>query len=366
MLKIHLVVGARPNFMKIAPLFMEISRFPEIFSPLLVHTGQHYDPCLSRLFLEELHLPQPDIHLEVGSGSHGEQTGKIMERYEEFLLRDKPDLVIVAGDVNSTLACAIDAVKLHIPVAHLEAGLRSFDRTMPEELNRIMTDAIADFLFTPSPDADQNLLKEGISPDKIYFVGNIMIDSLQRYLPEAERSGILAELQINPAQYGLITLHRPHNVDEPSAQIEILEACRRIAGNCRLIFPVHPRSRRNLIESGLLSQFEAIPQLQLLEPLGYYDFLKLQKEAAFVLTDSGGVQEETTFLGVPCLTLRPNTERPVTVEMGTNSLIPLQAEFIFEKVQEILKGNIKTGRIPELWDGHTALRISKILLDKFS
>ncbi len=358
--KIHLIVGARPNFMKMAPLYKEFARYPEEFELKLIHTGQHYDERMSKFFFDDLQMPVPDEYLEVGSGSHGKQTARIMERYEEVLLKDKPDLVIVAGDVNSTSACAIDAVKLHIPVAHLEAGLRSFARTMPEEINRILTDAISDFLLTPSPDGDENLLNEGVPKEKIFFVGNIMIDSLVQYQDKAKQSDILEKIGIEKKDYALITLHRPSNVDSEKGLLTILNAFQEISQSIKLVFPIHPRTRKQIAVFGFDEMVQNMPNLILTEPVGYYDFLKLQMQARFILTDSGGIQEESTYFGVPCLTLRPQTERPITIWEGTNKLVKLETEDIINEAKNILDGNIKKGKIPKYWDGKTAERIVKI------
>jgi UDP-N-acetylglucosamine 2-epimerase (non-hydrolysing) len=364
MKKVHIIVGARPNFMKMAPLYKEFAKFPREFEIKLIHTGQHYDERMSKFFFDDLQMPIPDEYLEVGSGSHGKQTAKIMERYEEVLLKNKPDLVIVAGDVNSTSACAIDAVKLHIPVAHVEAGLRSFARTMPEEINRILTDAISDYLLTPSTDGDENLLKEGVPKEKIFFVGNIMIDSLIQYKDKARNSDILKTLKMEAENYALITLHRPSNVDSENGLLTILNAFEDISKSIKLIFPIHPRTRKQIKEFGLEEMVKNMSNLLLTEPVGYYDFLKLQMEAKFILTDSGGIQEESTYFGVPCLTLRPNTERPITIWEGTNKLVKLETDDIINEANEILKGNTKKGKIPKYWDGKTAERIVKIFRDK--
>jgi len=360
MKKIHLVVGARPNFMKMAPLYDEFSKYKDEFNVKLIHTGQHYDERMSDFFFQDLGMPKPDVYLGVGSGSHGQQTARIMERYEETLLADKPDLVIVAGDVNSTAACAIDAVKLHIPVAHLEAGLRSFDRTMPEEINRLITDSIADMLLIPSLDAEQHLLKEGIEPHKIHFVGNIMIDSLNNYKDRAAKSQIKQEIGIGEEEYCLITLHRPANVDNFEGLNTILNAFAEISKNIKLVFPIHPRTRKQLANLGLTDMVNDMENLILIEPAGYYDFMKLQMDAKFVLTDSGGIQEETTWFGIPCLTIRPNTERPITVTEGTNQLVELNTETIIKAVNKILAGDVKKGTIPKYWDGKTAKRIVQL------
>ena len=357
--KIHIIVGARPNFMKMAPLYKEFTKFKNEFEIKLIHTGQHYDERMSKFFFDDLQMPKPDEYLEVGSGTHGKQTAKIMERYEEVLLKDKPDLVIVAGDVNSTSACAIDAVKLHIPVAHLEAGLRSFARSMPEEINRILTDAISNYLLTPSIDGDENLLAEGVSKDKIFFVGNIMIDSLMQYQEKARNSDILDRIDIKD-DYALITLHRPSNVDNKEGLLTILNAFEEISKSISLIFPIHPRTTKQIQTFGLEEKVKKMRNLHLVPPVGYYDFLKLQMDAKFILTDSGGIQEESTYFGVPCLTLRPNTERPITITQGTNTLVKLETDDIINEAKKILSGNIKKGSIPKYWDGKTAERIVKI------
>jgi len=362
--KIALVVGARPNFMKVGPVYFELKKHSR-YTPLLIHTGQHYDKNLSEIFFEQLGFPKPDVYLGVGSGTHGAQTAKIMIAFEQFLLHEMPDLVLVAGDVNSTVACAIDAVKLHIPVAHLEAGLRSFDRRMPEEINRIETDCISSMLLTPSEDADENLLREGISKDKIFLVGNTMIDSLMQYEKKAERTSIIKDIGIKKHSYALITLHRPSNVDDKENLEIILDAFSEIAEKIPLVFPIHPRTRKQLAVFGLEEKANAIANLKLIEPIGYLDFLKLEKYAKFALTDSGGIQEETTVFKVPCLTLRENTERPITIELGTNQLVELNKDAIVQKVNDILEGNCKMGSIPPLWDGHTAERVVQVM-DQFN
>ena len=359
-MKIALVVGARPNFMKVGPVYFELKKHSR-YTPLLIHTGQHYDKNLSEIFFEQLGFPKPDVYLGVGSGTHGVQTAKIMIAFEQFLLQEKPDLVLVAGDVNSTVACAIDAVKLHIPVAHLEAGLRSYDRRMPEEINRIETDCISSMLLTPSKDADENLIREGISKEKIFLVGNAMIDSLVKYEKQAEHSKTMDELGLKKHSYALITLHRPSNVDDRDNLEIILDAFSEISKKIPLVFPMHPRTRKQLSVFGLEEKVDAITNLKLIDPIGYLDFLKLEKYAQFVLTDSGGIQEETTVFGVPCLTLRENTERPITIELGTNQLVELNKDVIIQKVTAILNGTYKKGSIPPLWDGHTAQRIVQVM-----
>lgn len=360
MLKLVLVVGARPNFMKIAPILSELNRYPEEFQPLLVHTGQHYDAKMSDVFFDDLGLPAPDVFLGVGSGSHAVQTAQTMIAFEKVLLEHRPDWVVVVGDVNSTIACALDAVKLGIRVAHIEAGLRSRDRSMPEEINRILTDSISDLLFTPSRDGDANLLAEGITPKKIHFVGNVMIDSLRRFEHYASQTNALEAIGIRVAEYGLITLHRPSNVDNPQQLASILNALERIQKRLRLIFPVHPRTRKMMTDFGLMERVEHMHNLMLIEPVGYKDFLQLERNSLMVLTDSGGIQEETTVFGVPCLTLRESTERPVTIEKGTNILVGLDEETIAREAFRIVDRCGKKGQIPEGWDGQSAERIVQV------
>jgi UDP-N-acetylglucosamine 2-epimerase (non-hydrolysing) len=367
LIKLHLIVGARPNFMKMAPLYRELSLYSENYESLIIHTGQHYDEKMSKLFFNDLDMPKPAAYLNVGSGSHGKQTAMIMERYEDLLLAgDKPDLVIVAGDVNSTIACALVAKKLYIPVAHLEAGLRSYDDRMPEEINRVLTDRISDILLTPSLDANKNLEKEGIKPDKIYFVGNIMIDSLLANKEKAETSNIFYQLNMLPKEsYALVTLHRPSNVDEYNSLKMLLMALSEISGKIKIIFPMHPRTKKNIYELGLSSILNTSSNLIITEPLGYLDFLKLEMNAKFILTDSGGIQEESTYFGIPCLTLRENTERPITITEGTNQIVDLNVESIVNSATDIIEGKNKKGKIPKYWDGKTAARIVKVLDDWF-
>jgi UDP-N-acetylglucosamine 2-epimerase (non-hydrolysing) len=362
-LKVLNVVGARPNLMKMAPLVAEMARYPDI-QQTLVHTGQHYDASLSQVFFDDLGLPRPDITLGVGSGTHAEQTARVMVGIEQVLAELRPDVVVVVGDVNSTLACAITAAKLWIPVAHVEAGLRSFDRTMPEEINRIVTDAVSDFLFTTSRDADANLEREGIEPDKIFFVGNTMIDTLQRHRQRAAALGMPQHMGLQPGEYALITLHRPSNVDDPDVFGGILDTLHAVQRCLPVLFPLHPRTASRLEEFGLLESLAAAPDLHCLEPQGYLAFLDLMMHARLVLTDSGGVQEETTILGVPCLTLRENTERPVTVLEGTNMLVGTDPQRILEAVDAVLAGEGKHGGIPELWDGRAAERIVAVLREE--
>lgn len=357
MLKVLLIAGARPNFMKVAPIYAEMKRRPQDLQPLIVHTGQHYDAAMSDAFFADLGMPKPDVYLGVGSGSHAVQTAKIMTEFEPVVLSEKPDWVLVVGDVNSTIACALVCSKLGIKVAHVEAGLRSGDRTMPEEINRILTDAISDLLFTTSQDADVNLQKEGIPKDKIRFVGNVMIDSLLGHLKLAERSGVLNDLGITPREYGVLTLHRPSNVDDAETLSGILDAIAEISNEIPIIFPVHPRTRGRIEEFGLLPSIND-SAIRLIEPLGYLDFMRLYSQSRLVLTDSGGLQEETTVLGIPCLTLRHNTERPVTIELGTNVLVGTDPGKIRQAAFEALGRQASSdASIPPLWDGKTAGRI---------
>lgn len=363
MLKILNIVGARPNFMKIAPIH-KIMEKDEKIKPVLVHTGQHYDRKMSHLFFEDLGLPKPDIYLGVGSGSHAVQTSKIMTKFEQVVLNEKPDLVLVVGDVNSTIACSLVASKLYIPVAHVEAGLRSFDRKMPEEINRILTDTISDFLFITEKSGEVNLLNEGINPDKIHFVGHVMIDSLIQHMVKSEASKVHEKINAKPGNYGLITLHRPSNVDNEENLKNILEAFKDIQTDIPLYFPMHPRTKKNMENFNLQSLLDEMPDFHIIEPLGYLDFLKMQKYARVIMTDSGGIQEESTFLKIPCITLRENTERPSTVELGTNILVGPNKEKILSAWCTIKSDNKKEGQIPPLWDGKAAERIVKIILEK--
>jgi UDP-N-acetylglucosamine 2-epimerase (non-hydrolysing) len=359
MTKFLLVAGARPNFMKIAPLWRELQARRDLCRTLLVHTGQHYDKNMSQVFFDDLGLPRPDLYLGVGSGSHAVQTAKIMVEFEKVCQEHVPNCVVVVGDVNSTLACAITAKKLWIPVAHVEAGLRSRNWRMPEEVNRIVTDALADYLFTPSRDADQNLLREGAPPAGIHFVGNIMIDSLISARERAKDRAVASRFGLAPQGYGLATLHRPHNVDDEATLVRLLKTI--VELDYPVIFPVHPRTRKMLDAcwSGVARE-SARERLQMADPLPYFDFVNLMLNARFVLTDSGGIQEETTYLGIPCLTLRPQTERPVTVTEGTNELVT--ADSLPAAAKRILANQWKRGKIPELWDGKTAGRIADVLL----
>ena len=426
-----LVAAARPNFMKIAPLIRAIDKHnheaqrccqtekkdgwefdPEkghhdsIIRPFLVHTGQHYDDNMSDAFFRDLELPMPDIHLGIGSGSHAEQTGRVMIEFEQVLIREKPNLVIVVGDVNSTMACALAAVKMNIPIAHVEAGLRSFDRSMPEEINRIVTDVVAHYLFTPSEDGDANLLAEGIKKDKIFLVGDIMVDSLLFYLDKAKKTDIRKQLSLESFPYALLTLHRPANVDHPESLGRIIQGLLNVAGRIPVIFPMHPRTRKqidafgygesfvfhpshqmshadyfgndfvkNRIEKASIFEHEEFHDVQnrrqkqqpllrrihAFSPLGYLDFLNLMMNAAVVLTDSGGIQEETTVLNIPCVTLRDSTERPITLSKGTTVLVHDDPEKIIDAVSKALNGKLKRIACPTLWDGNTAERIVSIL-----
>ncbi len=390
-LKWLIIAGARPNFIKIAPLIKAIERHNENqkihkpgIIPLLVHTGQHYDKEMSKVFFDELKIPRPDINLDIGSGGHGEQTGKIMIAFEKVVLVQKPDLVIVVGDVNSTIACAMVAAKLNIRVAHVEAGLRSLDRSMPEEINRILTDQISDFLFTHSPDANENLLKEGIPREKIFFVGNIMIDSLMlisQYNSESKilekLKGILPQKWGEKGEYALLTLHRPSNVDDKNVLERVLDCLVEISKEIPILFPIHPRTKKQIEGFGLEDKLTWLNEdyqakngqgrnfLYALPPLGYLDFMALEKGAKVMFTDSGGTQEETTILGIPCITLRENTERPVTITEGTNTLVGNAPE----KIKKVFKDAISTKQIekkvPKFWDGKTAERIVNILTSKF-
>lgn len=354
------IVGARPNFPKIAPLMREMRRHSEI-EAMLVHTGQHYDHNLSDIFFRQMEIPRPDVNLEVGSGSHAAQTAEILRRVEPVLLDLRPDIVIVVGDVNSTVAVSLAAVKLGIRVGHVEAGLRSFDRSMPEEINRVVTDAVADYLFVTEHEAVDNLIKEGRPRDSIFHVGNLMIDSLFCFLPLAQQARIGEQLGLVEGsawqRFGLLTLHRPSNVDSTDKLSGLLSALNSISKDLPIVFPAHPRTQQRLIETGISHR-----GLRLIQPLGYLDFMCLLSHATFVLTDSGGIQEETTALGVPCLTIRENTERPITVTQGTNILVGTDPDTIVVAARECLYGKCKPGRIPPLWDGHTAERIVDIIL----
>lgn len=349
------VVGARPNFMKAAPVYRALAKRGQ--HQILVHTGQHYDRMMSDVFFETLQIPEPDESLNVGSGSHAQQTASIMSLFEPVVLKHAPDMVIVYGDVNSTVAAALVCAKLGVRVAHVESGLRSSDRSMPEEINRIVTDQLADLLFTPSTDGDENLLREGIAREKIFFVGNVMIDTLIQFLPKADEAFAKLQSDLRLGGYGLVTLHRPSNVDDEAAFIPMLNVLEDLSQKLPLLFPVHPRTRNKWSER--LSR----SNLKIIDPVGYLDFLALQKHATAVITDSGGIQEETTYLGVPCFTLRHNTERPVTITSGTNTLIGNNWELLRTKFQVALNADQQDARHPPLWDGRASERIADILTD---
>jgi len=358
------IVGARPNFMKMAPLMRQFATRRDRFDARLVHTGQHYDAQMSDVFFDELGLPKPDIHLGVGSGTHAVQTGKIMVEFEKVVEAEKPDLVIVVGDVNSTMACSIVAAKAWVPVAHVEAGLRSFDRRMPEEINRVVTDALSSYLFLTEEDARENLRREGVSDDKVFFVGNVMIDTLLHLLPKAQKLDTLQRFGLRKGEFALVTLHRPSNVDQREPFAGILGALETIQREIDVLFPIHPRSVARLKEFGLYDRVTGWPRLKLTEPLGYLDFMNLMSQSKLVLTDSGGLQEETTVLGIPCLTLRENTERPITIHEGTNLLLGTDPKRIETEAKKILTGHAKKGRVPKFWDGKAAERIVEILAKK--
>ncbi len=355
---VHLVAAARPNFVKVAPLYHALSADPD-FTVCIVHTGQHYDVNLSEAFFTDLRLPAPDFHLGVGSGTHAEQTGQVMIGYERICLAERPDWTVVVGDVNSTVAAALVSAKLLIPVAHLEAGLRSRDRTMPEEINRMVTDAISDLLWTPSSDADENLLREGVPASRIDRVGNIMIDSYELLKGQIESDATVEKMGLTTTSYGFVTLHRPSNVDRLDSLALLVDQLVVAANSIDLIFPVHPRTRKMLEEYDLIDKITSSPGIRLIEPLGYIQSMSLLRQASLVITDSGGLQEETTYLGIPCLTMRPNTERPITIEKGTNKLV--DAERLAEEVATAQSGAWSKGSKLDLWDGQTAHRCVKSL-----
>jgi UDP-N-acetylglucosamine 2-epimerase (non-hydrolysing) len=359
--RIHCIVGARPNFVKIAPILRALARRAH-FLPRLIHTGQHYDVAMSRGFFEDLEIPEPDRHLEVGSGTHAAQTARIMERYEPVLLEERPDLVLVVGDVNSTLACSLVAVKLGVAVAHVEAGLRSFDRTMPEEINRILTDAIAEHLFITCRDAELNLRREGVAPARIHFVGNVMIDALLESLPLAAARRTPERFGLAGGSYAVATIHRPSNVDDAIGLERVIAVLRGVAAMLPVVFPVHPRTEARARDLGLADALRSVPGLTVVPPLRYLEFQDLMRQARLVLTDSGGIQEETTVLGIPCLTLRPNTERPITIAQGTNRLVGTDPATILAAAASALAAPQRESppRI-ELWDGRAAERIAAVL-----
>lgn len=362
-MKIISIAGARPNFMKIAPL-MEAFGAAEGIESILVHTGQHYDRKMSELFFDQLGIPKPNVNLGVGSASHAVQTAAIMQAFEPIVIEQKPDLVLVVGDVNSTIACGMVAVKLGVRLAHVEAGLRSGDRTMPEEINRVLTDSISDLLFCTEKSGVENLRGEGVAEEKIFMVGNVMIDTLLKNREKAQASAVLDELGLASGEYAALTLHRPGNVDDPKIMGSILDAIEVIQRDMPVIFPIHPRTRKNLADSSLSARVEEMVGLRLIDPLGYLDFLKLMSSSAVVLTDSGGIQEETTILKVPCLTLRENTERPITAEVGTNTIVGTDTKKILAAYHTAMSGKGNQAQTPELWDGQAAQRITQILLEK--
>lgn len=365
MKKVFLVAGARPNFMKIAPLWRELEKFPSRVSSYIIHTGQHYDYEMSRIFFKNLGLPRPHFHLGVGSASHARQTAKIMVKFEKVVYDQMPDIIAVVGDVNSTLACSLVAAKLRVPLAHVEAGLRSFDREMPEEINRVVADTLSDYLFTTCEDANRNLKREGIPPEKIFFVGNVMIDTLLSLKREAQRRNTWKTFGLKKKGYALLTLHRPENVDKKEVLGKILEGFKKVGNHIPIIFPIHPRAAKQVRKFRLGKYFSSQSNsgIYRIKPLGYIEFLNLMCNCKFVLTDSGGIQEETTVLNIPCLTLRKNTERPVTVKQGTNIVVGADPLRIVREATKIINGKDKKGGIPPLWEGKAAQRIVKVLLN---
>ena len=366
MINLVCVVGARPNFMKMAPLLRALESHSNCHATL-VHTGQHYDSQLSDVFFQELGMKSPDIHLEVGSGKHGAQTARVLEKMEEVLERGPAsggcyDRLIVVGDVNSTMAATLAAAKLGVPVAHVEAGLRSFDRTMPEEINRIVTDSLSDMLLVSEPAGVENLRREGHDDRHVHLVGNIMIDTLMRQLPAVKSLGVLGQLGLQPGAYGVVTLHRPSNVDRAETLGALLDVLVEISQEMKLVFPVHPRTKGRLEAFGLLERMQAAPGIIQQPPLGYLDFLALTSQAKVIVTDSGGLQEESTVLGIPCLTMRENTERPITVDVGTSTLIGNDAGKLRESLGQVMRGAYKRGRCPELWDGQAAVRMAEVIV----
>lgn len=365
-LKIINIVGARPNFMKIAPIQRAFEKHKNVDSKI-VHTGQHYDAKMSDIFFNQLELPKPHYYLGIGGGSHTQVTAKIMLEFEKIVAEEKPDLILVVGDVNSTIACTMVAIKMNVPVAHVEAGLRSGDRKMPEEVNRVLTDSVSDYLFVTEQSGMINLAKEGVDDDKIHFVGNVMIDSLVHFREKAAHSSILKDLGIAERDYILMTMHRPSNVDNENGLGDILEIIREACRHKKVVFPIHPRTSNNFKKFGLYDELSNVENLFLLEPQGYYEFLHLMERAALIITDSGGIQEETTFLQVPCLTFRDSTERPITVDLGTNILLAdLNPSTVKENMINILEGNTRQGVVPPLWDGNAASRITQLLVDSLT
>jgi UDP-N-acetylglucosamine 2-epimerase (non-hydrolysing) len=358
-MKIACVVGARPNFMKIAPILEELKVYPDL-NPLLVHTGQHYDYAMSQVFFDELDIPEPDVFLNIGSGSHAVQTAKIMMEFDMVMSEHKPDMVLVVGDVNSTLACSLVSSKLCVPVVHVEAGIRSYDKTMPEEINRILTDVISDYLMTPTEDANENLKKEGVSKEKIILVGDVMIDTLIKYRDKAVSTSdsIMQELGLKKGSYVIMTLHRPFNVDVKENFAGILNALSEIQKHLKIVFPIHPRTRNRISEFGLADEVSKMKNLIIMAPLGYLKFMGLMVNSKFALTDSGGMQTESTVLNIPCLTMRENTERPETIREGTNTLVGNDTQIIISESMKILEGKGKKGTYPKIWDGHASRRIA--------
>lgn len=364
-MKIISVVGARPNFMKVAPIHKAFKKKKDIES-IILHTGQHYDEKMSDIFFRQLELPKPDIYLGIGGGTHAEQTGKVMMAFEKVVEEEQPDLILVVGDVNSTVACSLVGSKCHVPVVHVEAGLRSGDRRMPEEINRIVTDRISDLLFVTEQSGIENLENEGVHEEKVHFVGNVMIDSLVYYREKASlQPNGLPGLGLEPGEYILMTMHRPSNVDNEKGLEEMVEIITKLSGYKKVVFPMHPRTRKNLEQFELFERVVQLDQVHIIEPQGYFEFLNLMDNAALVVTDSGGIQEETTYLKVPCLTLRENTERPVTIDVGTNQLVEIKAATVAQKADEIFSGSAREGKIPPLWDGKAAERIVDIIENFF-
>lgn len=360
--KIISVVGARPNFMKVAPIHKAFQKYKDTIQHLICHTGQHYDEKMSKVFFEDLGLPKPDYYLGIGGGSHAEQTAKIMIEFEKILLAEKPDLIIVVGDVNSTIACSLVAAKLHVKIAHVESGLRSNDMDMPEEINRILTDRISDMMFVTEKSGLENLKKEGVSDDKVFFTGNVMIDSLVQHLPKADESCILKDYGLTPHNFVLVTLHRPSNVDSKDYLEQLISLLNTISEKRKLIFPIHPRTKSNMTKFGLDGMLHE--NVIVTDPIGYIDFMALTKNSELIVTDSGGIQEESTYMGVQCITVRDNTERPITVEVGTNQLIGTDLAKVKQAALEVLSGKTKKGKIPKLWDGKAAERITEIISKK--
>jgi UDP-N-acetylglucosamine 2-epimerase (non-hydrolysing) len=364
-MKLMLIAGARPNFMKIAPIMRELAKHPDI-DALLVHTGQHYDEKMSELFFRQLGLPEPDMNLEVGSGSHAAQTAALMTRFEPVLLEQRPDAVLVVGDVNSTIACGLVAVKLGVPLIHVEAGLRSGDRRMPEEINRLLTDAISELLFCTEQAGVDNLAREGVDPAKVHLVGNVMIDTLLQNRERFAESRILEQFELVPQRFAVLTLHRPSNVDDAEIFGGLLDALEVVQSEQPVIFPVHPRTRSRLEAFGFGDRIAGMKQLRLVDPVGYLDFQRLVSTARVVLTDSGGIQEETTVLGVPCLTLRENTERPATISSGSNRLVGMRPDNIIAVYRDVMASPARVSRVPPMWDGQAAERIVRVIRERFA